>query len=92
MPIAKRAVNRREIVIHGIEHKRVQLAAANTDITAGEKRQQDIRNFSFLSALGKRYVNLAISYANLFSRRLGHEPVSSTMDSTKVPGSGRFRF
>jgi len=43
-------------------------------------------------ALGKRSLNLAISYANLFSRHLGHEPVSRTMDSTKVPGSGRFRF
>ena len=30
------------------------------------------------------------TYMDLFS--LGHEPVSRTMDSTKVPGSGRFRF
>ena len=34
------AVKRREIVISGIEHKRVQLAAANADIAAGEKRQR----------------------------------------------------
>src|SRR6266481_3037920 len=34
------AVKRREIVIRGIEHKRVQLAAANADIAAGEKRQR----------------------------------------------------
>jgi hypothetical protein len=34
------AVKRREIVIRGIEHKRVQLAAANADIAAGEQRQR----------------------------------------------------
>src|SRR3984957_3508807 len=43
-------VKRREIVIRGIEHKRVQLAAANADIAAGEKRQRH----SVLKQTGER--------------------------------------
>ena len=44
------AVKRREIVIRGIEHKRVQLAAANSHIASDEERQR----YSVLKQTGER--------------------------------------
>ncbi len=56
------AVKRRKIVIRGIEHKRVQLAAANADIAAGEKRQRH----SVLKQTGERqFVAITVDAYNL---------------------------
>jgi hypothetical protein len=63
------AVKRREIVIPGIEHKRVQLAAANADIAAGEKRQRH----SVLKQTGERqFVAITVDAYNL--REIGNDP------------------
>src|SRR5258707_5769260 len=63
------AVKRREIVIRGIEHKRVQLAAANADIAAGEKRQQH----SVLKQTGERqFVAITVDAYNL--HEIGNDP------------------
>src|SRR5260221_13840421 len=63
------AVKRREIVIRGIEHKRVQLAAANADIATGEKRQQH----SVLKQTGERqFVAITVDAYNL--HEIGNDP------------------
>src|SRR5258708_436825 len=63
------AVKRREIVIRGIEHKRVQLAAANADIAAGEKRQRH----SVLKQTGERqFVAITVDAYNL--HEIGNDP------------------
>src|ERR1700726_978769 len=63
------AVKRREIVIRGIEHQRVQLAAANADIAAGEKRQRH----SVLKQTGERqFVAITVDAYNL--HEIGNDP------------------
>src|SRR5258707_12285456 len=63
------AVKRREIVIRGIEHKRVQLAAANADIAASEKRQRH----SVLKQTGERqFVAITVDAYNL--HEIGNDP------------------
>src|SRR5258706_10047123 len=62
-------VKRREIVIRGIEHKRVQLAAANTNIPAGEERQ----HHTVLKQTGDRqFVAITFDAENL--HEIGNDP------------------
>jgi hypothetical protein len=62
-------VKRRETVVRGIEHKSVQLAAANADIAAGEKRQQH----SVLKQTGERqFVAITVDAYNL--HEIGNDP------------------
>src|ERR1700731_3821957 len=63
------AVKRREIVIRGIEHKRVQLAAANADIAASEKRQRH----SVLKQTGERQF-VAITFDAYNLHEIGNDP------------------
>src|ERR1700719_3322889 len=63
------AVKRREIVIRGIEHKRVQLAAAHADIAAGEKRQRH----SVLKQTGEQqFVAITVDADN--PHEIGNDP------------------
>src|SRR5271156_3059499 len=62
-------VKRREIVIRGIEHKRVQLAAANANIPAGEKRQRH----SVLKQTGERQF-VAITFDADNPHEIGNDP------------------
>src|SRR4029077_15327928 len=77
------AVKRREIVIRGIEHKRVQLAAANADIAAGEKRQQH----SVLKQTGEReFVAITVDAYNL--HEIGNDPHRCFRSETPWRGEG----